>query len=125
LCTGPFVRTAIRKVQVHDPFSETMQWAQTNLSEALSVEMPARRAAMSPRTFARRFTETTGITPHQCLLRQRVMLAQRLLETTDLSVDRVAADCGRGTATNLRSHFRAIIGTTPTAYRRTFHSEAG
>jgi transcriptional regulator GlxA family with amidase domain len=59
------------------------------------------------------------------LLRQRVTLAQRLLETTDLPVDRVAEDCGLGTPTNLRSHFRATIGTTPTAYRRTFRSEAG
>jgi transcriptional regulator GlxA family with amidase domain len=120
-----FVSAAIRKVEVHDPFSETLQWAQSNLSEPLSVEMLAHRAAMSPRTFARRFTETTGVTPHQWLLRQRVTLAQRLLETTDLPVDRVAEDCGLGSATNLRSHFRATVGTTPTAYRRTFRSEAG
>jgi transcriptional regulator GlxA family with amidase domain len=120
-----FVSTAIREVQAHDPFSETLQWAQSNLGEPLSVELLAHRAAMSPRTFARRFTETTGVTPHQWLLRQRLTLAQRLLETTDLPVDRVAEDCGLGTATNLRSHFRATIGTTPTAYRRTFRSEAG
>ncbi len=120
-----FVSTAIREVQDHDPFSETLQWAQSHLSEPLSVEILAHRAAMSPRTFARRFTETTGVAPHQWLVRQRVMLAQRLLETTDLPIDRVAEDCGLGTATNLRSHFRATIGTTPTAYRRTFRSEAG
>jgi AraC family transcriptional regulator, transcriptional activator FtrA len=120
-----FVSTAIREVAEHDPFSDTLQWAQSNLAEPLAVEMLAHRAAMSPRTFARRFTDTTGVTPHQWLLRQRVMLAQRLLETTDLPVDRVAEECGLGTATNLRSHFRATIGTTPTAYRRTFRSEAG
>jgi AraC family transcriptional regulator, transcriptional activator FtrA len=120
-----FVSTAIREVQDHDPFSDTLQWAQSNLSEPLSVEMLAHRAAMSPRTFARRFTETSGVTPLQWLLRQRVTLAQRLLETTDLPVDRVAEECGLGTPTNLRSHFRAIVGTTPTAYRSTFRSEAG
>jgi transcriptional regulator GlxA family with amidase domain len=120
-----FVSTAIREVQVHDPFADTLQWAQSNLNEPLSVDMLAHRSAMSPRTFARRFTDATGVTPHQWLLQQRLLLAQRLLELTDLPVDRVAEDCGLGTATNLRSHFRQAIGTTPTAYRRTFRSEAG
>jgi AraC family transcriptional regulator, transcriptional activator FtrA len=120
-----FVSTAIREVPDHDPFADTLQWAQSNLNEPLTVDVLAHRSAMSPRTFARRFTKANGVTPHQWLLRQRLMLAQRLLELTDLPVDRVAEDCGLGTATNLRSHFRQAIGTTPTAYRRTFRSEAG
>jgi AraC family transcriptional activator FtrA len=120
-----FVSTSIREVQDHDPFADTMQWAQANLNEPLTVDILAHRSAMSPRTFARRFTETAGVTPHQWLLRQRLLLAQRMLELTDLPVDRVAEDCGLGTPTNLRSHFRQAIGTTPTAYRRTFRSEAG
>ena len=56
----------------------------------------------------------------QWLLRQRVLHAQRLLEATDLAVDRVAEQCGFGTATALRVHFRRVVGTTPVAYRRTF-----
>jgi transcriptional regulator GlxA family with amidase domain len=60
----------------------------------------------------------------QWLLRQRVLHAQRLLETTDLSVERVAERCGFGTATALRVHFRRFVGTTPVAYRRTFGSDA-
>jgi len=120
-----FVSTAIREVQDHDPFADTLQWAQSNLSEPLSVEMLARRSAMSARTFARRFTATAGVTPHQWLLAQRLTLAQRLLERTELPVDLVAEQCGLGTATNLRAHFRQVFGTTPTAYRRTFQSEAG
>ena len=75
---------------------------------------------LSPRSFARRFRAATGTTPMQWLLRQRVLHAQRLLETTDLSVDRVAERCGFGTATALRVHFRRMVGTTPMAYRRTF-----
>jgi len=39
---------------------------------------------MSPRTFARRFRETTGTSPYRWMLLQRVLFAQRLLETTDL-----------------------------------------
>ena len=53
-------------------------------------------------------------------LRQRVLAAQRLLETTDLSVDRVAEAAGLGTAANLRLRFRDELGISPIAYRETF-----
>jgi transcriptional regulator GlxA family with amidase domain len=120
-----FVSTAIREVADEDPFAGTLQWALAHLGDELSVETMAHRSAMSTRTFARRFRATTGATPHQWILRQRLMLAQRLLETTDLPVDRVAEECGLGTPTNLRMHFQQSIGTTPTAYRRTFRAQAG
>ncbi len=120
-----FVTTAIRDVTEADPFSDALQWAAANLGEPLSVELLAHRAAMSTRTFARHFGATVGATPHQWILQQRLVLAQRLLETTDLPVDRVAEECGLGTATNLRMRFQQSIGTTPTAYRRTFRAQAG
>jgi transcriptional regulator GlxA family with amidase domain len=56
----------------------------------------------------------------QWLLHQRVRQARRLLETTDLPIERVAAASGFGSAPNLRVHFQRVVGTTPTAYRRTF-----
>jgi transcriptional regulator GlxA family with amidase domain len=75
---------------------------------------------MSPRSFARRFRQVTGTSPHQWLLRQRVILAQRLLETTDEPVERVAQLAGFGAAATLRMHFQRIVHTTPQAYRRAF-----
>jgi transcriptional regulator GlxA family with amidase domain len=95
-----------------------------NLDRPLAVDDMAARALLSPRSFARRFRAATGTTPMQWLLRQRVLHAQRLLETTDLAVDRVAERCGFGTATALRVHFRRVVGTTPMAYRRTFGPDA-
>jgi transcriptional regulator GlxA family with amidase domain len=83
------------------------------------VEALAHLATMSPRTFARRFRDTTGSTPYRWVLRQRVLLAQRLLETTDLSVDVIAERCGMGTPA-LRDQFQRILGTSPSGYRRTF-----
>jgi len=103
--------------------AHVLTWAQERLDEDLSVQMLAERAAMSPRTFARRFSELTGTTPHRWMCRQRVLFAQRLLETTDLAVEQIATHCGLGTATNLRLHFRAEIGVSPAAYRRTFAQE--
>ncbi len=105
-----------------DPFARTLVWVQEHLDEPLSVNDLASRSAMSPRTFGRRFRATAGTTPHQWLLRQRIVLAQRL-ETTDISVDLIADRCGLGTATNMREHFQRIVRTSPNAYRRTFQDE--
>jgi len=103
-------------------FADTMAWLQEHLDEAVSVDDLAARAAMSPRTFARRFLAATGTTPYQWLTRERVRLAQRLLETSDLPVEVVAARSGFCTADNLRKHFRAALRTTPQGYRSTFRA---
>lgn len=105
-----------------DPFRDTLDWAIEHLHEPLTVEVLARRAATSPRTFARRFVSATGTTPLQWLLRQRVLLAQQLLETTDEPVERLASRCGFGSAAGMRVHFQRQVGTSPMAYRRTFHA---
>jgi transcriptional regulator GlxA family with amidase domain len=103
-----------------DRFATTLEYMLEHLDEPLSVEGMADRAAMSPRTFARRFRGTTGTTPGQWLVRQRVLLAQRLLETTDDPMEVIALRCGFGTAAGLRLHFRRVLATSPLVYRRTF-----
>ncbi|HMC09624.1 MAG TPA: helix-turn-helix domain-containing protein, partial [Actinomycetota bacterium] len=107
-----------------DPLGETMDWALSNLAEPLTVQAMAANAHLAPRTLARRFVAATGTSPLRWMLVQRVAAAQRLLETGDLSVDRVAEACGLGTAANLRLHFGRIVGTSPTAYRKTFRQRA-
>jgi transcriptional regulator GlxA family with amidase domain len=103
-----------------DELGPTLDWAVEHLDEELTVERLARRAAMSPRTFARRFKATTGTTPLQWLLTQRVVLAQRLLEGTDLPVELVARRAGYGSAATLRLHFARVVGTPPLTYRQVF-----
>jgi AraC family transcriptional regulator, transcriptional activator FtrA len=105
-------------------FAGTLDWLQEHLAEPITVEDLAARAAMSPRTFARRFLASTGTTPYRWLLRQRIQLAQRLLETTDLPIDLVAGASGFSTAANLRKHFSRAVRTSPQAYRRTFSGRA-
>ncbi|WP_346124088.1 helix-turn-helix domain-containing protein [Nonomuraea roseola] len=76
-----------------------LQWAGTRLDHAaLTVDALARRAGMSPRTFARRFHSAVGTTPLQWLLNQRLIRARRLLESTDLPIDQVAEHSGLGSA---------------------------
>ena len=75
---------------------------------------------MSPRTFARRFGDATGVDPHAWLLEQRLHRAEQLLEQTDLPVDAVAGRCGFGSGDTLRHHFARRRGTTPAAHRSAF-----
>jgi AraC family transcriptional activator FtrA len=89
-----------------------------------TTRMMAIAAAMSTRTFARRFGEATGSTPGQWLTEQRVALAREILETSSLSIDEVADRSGLGSAANLRLRFRAQVGITPTAYRSQFKRSA-
>ncbi|MCP3798240.1 helix-turn-helix domain-containing protein [Allokutzneria sp. A3M-2-11 16] len=100
----------------------TVDWASARLESPLGVGDLAAHAGMSERNFHRAFTSAMGTTPGKWLLAQRIRHAQRLLETTDLSVDRVADRCGLGTAANLRRRMHSALGVTPGAYRRTFHT---
>ncbi|MFJ5264013.1 helix-turn-helix domain-containing protein [Streptomyces sp. NPDC088387] len=103
-----------------DTVGEVLAWMEQHLAEDVTVEQLAARALMSPRTFARRFQQETGTTPYRWILRQRVLLAQRLLEATDVTVDAIASRAGFGSAAAMRHQFLRAVGTTPNAYRRTF-----
>jgi transcriptional regulator GlxA family with amidase domain len=100
--------------------ADLLDWMAAHLAEPQPVEALAARAVMSPRTFARRFRAATGTTPHRWLLDQRLRRAEELLESTDLPVDRVAAEAGFGAGDTLRHHFTARRGVSPAAYRRAF-----
>jgi len=100
--------------------SSLLEWIERNLREELSLPVIARRAAMSTRTLSRRFREQVGATPAQWISGARVRHTQRLLETTGLSVEEIAAEAGFGSAFVLRERFRRIVGTSPIAYRRAF-----
>jgi transcriptional regulator GlxA family with amidase domain len=102
------------------PIRMAMDHALGHLADDLTVEALAAVANQSPRTFARHFRAATGTTPLQWLLRQRIVEARRLLETTDLAIERVAEAVGFGTAAALRLHFARLVGTSPTSYRRSF-----
>jgi AraC family transcriptional activator FtrA len=99
-----------------------LSWLVTTLDQEHTVESLAARAHMSSRTFARRFRAETGTTPHDWLTAQRVLLARRLLEDTDLGVDAIALRAGFGTAAMLRHHFTKRVATTPQQYRTTFRT---
>jgi transcriptional regulator GlxA family with amidase domain len=97
-------------------------WVTRNLGSQLSVTRLARRHATSLRTLHRRFLGQTGLTPAQWILQARIRRAQELLETTALSIERVAGAVGFSAASTFRQRFRAIAGTSPLNYRRLFRA---
>lgn len=101
-----------------------LEWMLEHLDEPHTVAQLSRRAAMSSRTFARRFVAETGTTPHQWVTDQRVLRARELLEETDLSIEQIAGDVGFGSAALLRHHFAQCTGLTPTVFRTRHRSPA-
>jgi transcriptional regulator GlxA family with amidase domain len=104
--------------------SALLHWLEENLPRKLSLAAIARRAAMSTRTLSRQFRAHVGSTPAVWVARARVRRAQRLLETTDHSIERVAAEAGFGSAAVLRVQFQGVVGTSPQIYRRQFSPAA-
>ncbi|MEV7074139.1 GlxA family transcriptional regulator [Streptomyces sp. NPDC091972] len=102
----------------------TRAWALERLDEPLTLGDLAAHARMSLRTFARRFNDEVGLSPGRWLIQQRVVRARHLLESSDLSVDQIAARVGFATGASLRQHLHAAIGVSPQVYRRTFQTAA-
>ncbi len=107
-----------------DTLAPVLAWAERHLDEDLGVDALARQAHLTPRTFARRFREETGTTPHAWVTGIRVRRAEELLETTDLSVDQIAHRVGMGNAATLRFQFQRARGVSPQQYRRSFRTPA-
>ena len=111
LTAGPARREPLRDVQAH---------IAEHPGADLSVPALAARAYMSERNFARAFRAETGMTPAAYVEAARVERARRELETTDLSVQAVAARCGFGTVETMRRAFGRRLGVNPAAYRDRF-----
>ena len=100
--------------------SEVMDWARQRVAQPIRVADLAKRAAMSERTFLRRFREAVGLAPMPWLMRERMFRAQEILETSDVSLGDVADQCGFRSLETFRVSFKRLIGTSPAAYRSRF-----
>jgi transcriptional regulator GlxA family with amidase domain len=103
-------------------FSPLLAWARERLSERLSVERLAERAAMSPRHFARSFTAETGMTPAKAIERLRLEAAHERVESSTEPIEGVAAITGFRDPERMRRAFLRAFGQPPQALRRTAKS---
>ena len=99
--------------------TKVIEWMRINATADYLTEDFAAMAAMSLRTFFRRFRDATGMAPHDWLLQERMAIAKELLAERGLSIEQVATASGFGAAETLRYHFRKAVGQSPAAYRRT------
>jgi transcriptional regulator GlxA family with amidase domain len=106
-----------------DQLAITLDWAIEHLDQPLGLDLLAARAAMSRRNFTRRFKMKTGTTVSQWLLNHRLASAQRLLETSDKALDRIAEITGFGSTVSLRQHFTSAFSVSPAAYRKQFRRQ--
>ncbi len=115
-----FVMAPATTVAPGDNLAGTLEWAIGHLEQDLSLATLAHNANLSTRQFSRRFRETTGTTPHQWLIRQRILRARELLEQGTMSMEEVARRSGFGSTSAMRPHFTRLVTTSPTAYKRSF-----
>ncbi|WP_371229038.1 transcriptional regulator FtrA [Pseudomonas sp. QE6] len=114
-----FIPAPVAKAPRHD-LAGLLDWARQRLDRSISVGELASRVAMSERTFLRRFSEATGMTPKAWLQHERMARARELLESSSDSIERIAEQCGFGTVESFRNAFRGAAGLAPSAYREHF-----
>lgn len=114
-----FIPAPVASAPRHD-LSGLLDWARLRLDEPLSVAQLAGRVAMSERTFLRRFSDATGMTPKAWLQHERMTRARELLESSAESVERIAERCGFRTVESFRNAFRSSAGLAPSLYRERF-----
>lgn len=103
-----------------DPLARTREWMLSSLAEPITVAAMAATARSSVRSFSRNFARQTGQTPLRWLHAQRIELAREMLETSDLSIDEIAARSGLGSPANFRTHFKRATRLSPQRYRLAF-----
>src|SRR5580658_2407588 len=106
-----------------EPIRDLQRWIADHLGTDLSVEALARRAAMSPRNFARVFNREVGMTPGEFVENLRVEAARRRLEESAEGVDSIASACGFGTRESMRRAFIRTLHVPPSAYRSRFNQK--
>jgi AraC family transcriptional regulator len=94
------------------------QYIQEHLDTQLSLEDLARVAEISPNHFGSLFRQTTGMTPHKFVVRQRVERARNLLERSRLPLIDIAVRCGFLDQSQFTTTFRRYFGITPGRYKR-------
>ena len=126
LAVMPFERDGSQAQLVERPAPDApslaplLRWMDEHPQEDLSLARIARRAAMSGRSLSRHFREQTGTTPARWIASLRVRRAQQMLETSAISIERIAAEVGFGSTATFRDRFQRVVGTSPQAYRRAF-----
>ena len=102
------------------PVSKLMDWIRSDLQHPHTIKEMADRAAVSTRTLHRSFMDSTGLTPYDWLLGERIAYAKELLEDPNRRLTEIVEAAGFGSEESFRRHFRNLVGVSPSSYRKQF-----
>jgi transcriptional regulator GlxA family with amidase domain len=108
-----------------DALRRAVRFVNENLDSKLKWDDIASIVGLDPFTFGRTFKLTTGITPHQYIIRCRLRRAMRLLTRDELTLADIALEVGCSCQSHLTTLFRKHLGTTPGAVRNATRARAG
>ena len=118
----PFAALA-RSGQVEDQVvGKCQEWLADNYISPVPVASMAELSGLSERTFKRRFTKATGMSPIDYVHTLRLEEAKQSLETTDIAIEKIAREVGYEDGSFFRRLFRRKVGITPLEYRKRFGS---
>src|SRR5690606_4592137 len=117
---APYIVFEGRKDHGDQAIQVAQDWIATHFSVASPVEGMIERTGLAERTFKRRFTNATGMSPIAYVQRLRIEDAKRRLERTEASIDEISWQVGYEEPAFFRRLFKRVTGLTPGAYRRRF-----
>lgn len=97
---------------------QTLAYIDAHLNECIQLRDLAEPLNLSPFYFCRMFRLSTGVSPYQYVLQQRIERVKRLLRTTHTSIIEISLDCGFSSSSQMSKHFKSFVGTTPSKYRK-------
>lgn len=116
----PYQATALNRQHGDVAILRVQDWLEEEPGRDCTIGGLAELAILGQRTFLRRFKKATGHGPLEYQQRLRVALARKLLETTAVAFEEIAARCGYGDAASLRRLFKRHTGASPSQYRKRF-----
>jgi AraC family transcriptional regulator of arabinose operon len=119
----PRIREKLRLAQSQELMA-VVQFVANHFDSPLSIEQMAEIAHLSPKHFAKKFTETLGISPLDYLRKFRLNQARNLLATTDFTAGRIARDCSFTDGAYFSRIFKQEFGQTPNDFRRQIHTSS-
>lgn len=111
------LQTSYKKLVTNNSLAAAIKYIKEHVTEKIDLDKIADVACMSRSSFYKKFKETTGETPSQYVIQERIKLAQQRLEVSNCSVTQVCFDCGFENLSHFIRTFKKETGQTPKSYQ--------
>jgi AraC family transcriptional regulator len=111
-------KLAVRGKLSQRQLAKVSEYISSNLASAINLESLAKSVHLSPFHFSRLFRATTGLSPHQYVILERVNRSKTLIADGEFELACIATAVGFANQSHLTRHFKQIVGCTPAQFRR-------